>query len=132
MLASPRGGNETILLVEDDAFLHASMLNTLLKLGYNVLEANNGVQAQEIWNQHRDKIDLLLTDLIMPGGMSGVNLSQLLIKENPKLKVIFMSGYSAQIVGRDFPLKIAANFLAKPFRTHKLAQTIRNRLDAAE
>jgi PAS domain S-box-containing protein len=131
-LTSPRGGNETILLVEDDAFLHASMRTTLLQLGYRVLEANNGVEAQEVWKQHRDEINLLLTDLIMPGGITGVYLSQILLKENPRLKVIFMSGYSAQMVSRDFPLKIAANFLAKPFRTHKLAQTIRNRLDAAE
>jgi PAS domain S-box-containing protein len=129
-VTSPRGGNETILLVEDDIFLHASMRTTLLQLGYRVLEASNGAEAQEVWRRHHDEINLLLTDLVMPGGMTGVHLARSLLKENPRLKVVYMSGYSTQFLNGDSLMKTSANFLAKPFRSHKLAQTIREILDA--
>ena len=64
-LAAKRGGNETILLVEDESSVRNSVRLTLSKLGYHVLEAINGVEALEIWKQHHDKIRLLLTDLVM-------------------------------------------------------------------
>ena len=129
-LTSMRGGNETILLVEDDAFLRASVRKALLQLGYRVLEAINGIEALEVWKQHREEIHLLLTDLVMPGGMTGKDLAERLLNENPKLKVIYTSGYSVNVVGRDFPLEEGVNFLAKPFGTHKLVQTVRKKLDA--
>ncbi|MEI9961248.1 MAG: response regulator [Limisphaerales bacterium] len=129
-LASVRGGHETVLIVEDDAFLRATVHKTLSHLGYHVLEAINGLEALNLWKQHRDEIHLLLTDLIMPGGMTGKDLGEQLLKENPKLKVIYTSGYSADIAGNDFPLQEGVNFIAKPFEAHKLAQIIRARLDA--
>ncbi len=129
-LTSMRGGNETILLVEDDAFLRASMCKALSQLGYRVLEAINGVEALEVWKQHREKIHLLLTDLVMPGGMTGKDLAEQLLRENPKLKVIYVSGYSAEVAGKDFPLEEGNNFLAKPVQAFKLAQTVRQNLDA--
>jgi DNA-binding NtrC family response regulator len=73
---------------------------------------------------------LLLTDLVMPDGMTGKALAQRLLQENSKLKVIYMSGYSAEVVGKDFPFTEDVNFLTKPFPAQKLAQTIRNCLDA--
>jgi CheY-like chemotaxis protein len=124
-----RGGNETILLVEDEASLRAPISMALSRLGYRVLEASNGVEALEVWKQHRDEIRLVLTDLVMPGGMSGRDLASRLLKENPKLKVIYASGYSAEVAGEDFLLEEGVNFLAKPFRTFQLAQTVRNCLD---
>jgi FixJ family two-component response regulator len=72
---------------------------------------------------------LLLTDVVMPGGMSGLDLGERLLKDNPKLKVIYASGYSAEVAGKDFPLKEGVNFLTKPFEAQRLAQTIRNCLD---
>ena len=84
----------------------------------------------EVWNQNRDDIRFLLTDLVMPDGMTGKDLSQLVLQDNPKLKVMYMSGYSAEVVGKDFPLKEGDNFLTKPFQASKLAQSIRERLDA--
>jgi PAS domain S-box-containing protein len=129
-LTSMRGGNETILLVEDDAFLRASVRKALLQLGYRVLEAINGIEALEVWKQHRDEIHLLLTDLVMPGGMTGKDLAERLLRENPKLKVIYVSGYSAEVAGKDFPLEEGVNFLAKPVQAFKLAQTVRQNLDA--
>src|ERR1039458_3242970 len=128
-LATIRGGNETILLVEDDPALRAPIRIALSRLGYRVLEASNGIEALEVWKQHRAEIRLLLTDLVMPGGISGKELGEQLLQQDPKLKVIYASGYSADIVGKDFSLKEGVNFLAKPFAAHKLAQTVRNCLD---
>jgi signal transduction histidine kinase/ActR/RegA family two-component response regulator len=124
-----RGGNETILLVEDDASLHASVRKILSHFGYHVLDAINGVEALEVWNQNHDEINLLLTDMVMPGGITGIDLAARLLKKNPKLKVIFASGYSAEVAGKDFPLEEGVNFLTKPFQAKKLAETVRNCLD---
>ena len=144
MTETARGGGETILLVEDEAKLRASVQKILSRLGYNVLEAANGVEAlevwkkhcnevrlaQKVWNQQRDGIHLLLTDMVMPGGMTGKELGERLLTENPKLKVIYASGYSSEVAGKDFPLEEGVNFLTKPFEATKLAQTIRESLDA--
>jgi CheY-like chemotaxis protein len=143
MTETARGGGETILLVEDEPRLRASVQKILSRLGYNVLEAANGSEAlevwkkhrkevqllQKVWNQQRDGIHLLLIDMVMPGGMTGKELGERLLKENPKLKVIYASGYSAEVAGKDFPLEEGVNFLTKPFQAHKLSQTIRNCLD---
>jgi len=128
-LTALRGGSETILLVEDDAFLRASVRNTLTQFGYRVLDAINGNEALDVWKQHRDEIHLLLTDLVMPGGMTGIDLAGKLLKENPKLKVIYASGYNAEAAGNDFPLDEGVNFLTKPFQAQKLAQIVREKLD---
>jgi DNA-binding NtrC family response regulator len=124
-----RGGKETILLAEDDPVLCASVHRALGRLGYNVLEARSGNRALELWKRNSHHVDLLLTDMVMPGGMTGKELGLLIHKENPKLKVVYMSGYSAEIAGRDFPLEEGFNFLVKPFHIEKLAATIRARLD---
>jgi PAS domain S-box-containing protein len=129
-LTSMRGGNETILLVEDDAFLRASVRKTLSRLGYRVIEAINGIEALKVWKQNCDGIHLLLTDLVMPGGMTGKDLGKRLLKENPRLKVIYASGYSAKAADGNFPLEDGVNFLTKPFNAQKLAQTVRQNLDA--
>ena len=129
VLTSPRGGNETILIVEDDAFSRASIRKALTRLGYRVLEAATGVEALDVWSGHRVEIRLLLTDLVMPGGINGIEVAGQLLELEPKLKIIYVSGYSAEVAGKDFPLEEGVNFLSKPFQTQKLAQTIRNCLD---
>ena len=131
VLAAMRGGHETILLAEDDPALRVAVRKALAQLGYRILEAPTGVKALEVWQQSRDEISLLLTDLVMPDGMTGKALAQRLLQENTKLKVIYMSGYSAEVVGKDFPFTEDVNFLTKPFPAQKLAQTIRNCLDAS-
>jgi PAS domain S-box-containing protein len=128
-LATVRGGKETILLVEDEGALRSSMHKALLQLGYHVLESVSGGEALNVWEQHRNRIDLLVTDMVMPGGVTGKDLAERFLKENPKLKVIYTSGYSVELAGRDFPLEEGLNFLAKPFGADKLAQTVRNSLD---
>jgi two-component system cell cycle sensor histidine kinase/response regulator CckA len=124
-----RGGNETILLVEDDASLRKSVRTTLSRLGYKVVEAITGVEALEVWKQHHEEVSLLLTDLVMPDGMNGIELAEILLQNNPKLKVIYTSGYSADVAGKDFPLNEGVNFLSKPYEAHKLAKTVRDCLD---
>ena len=128
--AAMRGGQETILLVEDDPALRDAARKALSQLGYRIIEAPTGVKALEVWQEYRHEISLLLTDLVMPDGMSGKDLAQNLLQENPKLKVIYMSGYSAEVVGKDFPMAEDVTFLTKPFPAQKLAQTIRDSLDA--
>jgi PAS domain S-box-containing protein len=129
-LAAMRGGHETILLAEDDPALRVAVRKALSQLGYRILEAPTGVKALAVWQENRNEISLLLTDLVMPDGMTGKALAQRLLQENSKLKVIYMSGYSAEVVGKDFPFTEDVNFLTKPFPAQKLAQTIRDRLDA--
>jgi PAS domain S-box-containing protein len=129
-LAAMRGGGETILLAEDDLSLRVAVRKALAQLGYRILEAPTGVKALEVWKENRDEIRLLLTDLVMPDGMTGIDLAQRLLQEDPKLKVVYMSGYSDGVVSKDFPLEEDVNFLSKPFPAHQLAKTVRDRLDA--
>jgi CheY-like chemotaxis protein len=129
MPATAQTGHETILLVEDEPALRTMIEKPLSRLGYRVLEASTGFKALKVWKEHPAEIHLLLTDLMMPDGMSGKELGQRLLQENPKLKVIYMRGYSADIVAKDFPLQEGVNFLIKPFQSQKLAEIIRNILD---
>jgi CheY-like chemotaxis protein len=101
----------------------------LRKYGYRVLSAGDGIEAIEIWRDHKDEIALLLTDLVMPNNINGRELAEKLCAERPNLKVIFTSGYSADIVGRDFKLEPELNFLQKPYHPQTLALTVRRCLD---
>lgn len=124
-------GNETIFIVEDIAELR-NMVHTLLETyGYKVIEAANGVAALPIWEQHKDEIDLLLTDVVMPEGMSGHDLATKLLAEKKSLHVIFTSGHSIDLIGRDVRLREGENFLQKPYQALTLARTIRRCLDRA-
>ncbi|MEO6035566.1 MAG: ATP-binding protein, partial [Verrucomicrobiota bacterium] len=122
-------GTETILIAEDEAPLRELVRFILEGQGYHVLEASSGVAAVKVWETHKDSIDLLLTDLVMPEGMTGSDLSKRLLQDNPDLKVIFTSGYSADTVGKDFVLREGINFLQKPYHPDKLTQTVRDCLD---
>jgi PAS domain S-box-containing protein len=128
-LTSLQRGHETILLVEDDPALKTSVRRALAQLGYRILEAATGVKALEVWAQNKAKIALLLTDLVMPDGITGKDLAQRLFKERPGLKVVYMSGYSAEVAGKDLQLTDGVNFLSKPFPASKLAKTVRDNLD---
>jgi PAS domain S-box-containing protein len=125
------GGKETILMVEDDPSLRGFVRMTLSRLGYRVLEAATGAGALEAWKQNRAEIRLLLTDMVLPGGMTGRELAQRLLEEKPGLQIIYVSGYSAETVVKDLCLEEGVNFLRKPFKAQKLAQTLRAKLDAS-
>jgi len=123
------GGDETILVVEDEPAVRLLVSNLLQRCGYTVLNAASGVAALEVWREHKANIQLLLTDMIMPGGMTGRELAEKLRLEKRFLKVIYTSGYSTDILGKVPTLIDGGNFLQKPYQSLKLAQTVRNCLD---
>jgi PAS domain S-box-containing protein len=127
---SVRGGQETILLVEDEPVLRELVRDILGQYHYRVIEAASGIEALKAWDEHDGRIDLLLTDMVMPEGMTGSDVAAQLRRRKPELKVIFTSGYSAEVVGRNFSQTEAA-FLSKPYLPPQLAQTVRQCLDAA-
>jgi signal transduction histidine kinase/CheY-like chemotaxis protein len=124
-----RGGTETILVVEDEAPVRELVCSLLAGHGYNILQAESGVQALEMWPHWKEKVDLLLTDLVMPDRVNGRELAEKFWAERPRLKVIFTSGYSADVVGKDFVLRRGLNYLQKPYHPQKLAATVRDCLD---
>ena len=124
----PRG-RETILLVEDEPVLR-DLANLILKeCGYHILEATTGVEAIDVWNRHPGEIDLLLTDMVMPEGMSGMELAQKLQATKADLKIIFASGYSMDDLDTDFLRKGNAVFLQKPYTHVTLSHAVRDCLD---
>ncbi len=125
-----RGGSETVLVVEDETPLRQLVSSVLQRYGYRVLEANSGVDALPIWLEYKDQVSLLLTDMVMPHGVSGRELAQRLRGDKPELKVIYSSGYSLAVVGADMVLREGLNFLQKPYNPRKLAQAVRDCLDA--
>lgn len=126
------GGHETILVVEDETPLRELVQEILEKKGYTVIEAATGAQALKLWARHKDKIDLLLTDLMMPEGVSGRELAKKLAAEKPALKIIYTSGYSLEVVNTGFVYEEGVNFLQKPYEPETLARIVRNCLDRAE
>ena len=124
-----RGGSETVLLVEDEKPVRELVSRVLQKYGYKILQAGNGIEALKIWKQHKDEIALLFTDLVMPDNMNGRELAEKLWIEQPGLKVIFTSGYSTDIVGKDFRLEPELNYLQKPYQPQTLALVVRRCLD---
>ena len=113
-----------VLLVEDEASVRSLVRRVLVRAGYRVLEAASGPVALDIWRQHRDRIDLVLTDLVMPDGIGGQELARLLRVEKPTMPIIFTSGYSASIAGKNFPFEEGVDFLAKPYDHDKLLKII--------
>ena len=122
-------GNETVLLVEDEALVLLLVEKILAGAGYNVLIATSAAAAQEVWREHHDEVDLLLTDMVMPGGFTGRQLAETLRKQNPNLPIIFMSGYSPELRSRDLEIREGFNFLQKPFSQSVLLRTVRRQLD---
>jgi CheY-like chemotaxis protein len=127
--AAPGGGSETILLVEDDDRVRALVSSMLRKNGFTVLLASAGDQALEIAARHRGRIDLLLTDVMMPG-LNGRLLSERLTASRPETRVLYMSGYSDDEVLRLGVKKAAAHFIQKPFSVDALVYKIREALNS--
>jgi two-component system, cell cycle sensor histidine kinase and response regulator CckA len=125
-------GRETILLVEDDAAVRRLARTVLGRHGYRVLEADCGDSALQLWLAQTGPVDLLLTDLVMPGGMSGHELAQEMLARQPDLKVVYTSGYSNDLVNQRLNLEPGLNFLPKPYPAEELAATVRRCLDSAE
>ncbi len=124
-----QGGSETILVVEDELSLRRLTALCLRKLGYAVLEAENGLEALKIWEQHRRNIALLFTDTMMPGNMTGLELAARLKKEKGSLKVISSSGYNADLAESPLTPGQEVLHLPKPYAPVALARMVRRCLD---
>jgi len=128
----PTSGHGTILFVEDEVHIRELAKMFLESKGYRIIEAGNGPEAVQHWEKHRHEIDLVLTDLVMPEGLSGQQLVQRLHAERPDLKVIFSSGYSSDLFGESGILKEGSNFLQKPYRLNSLAEIVHDCLYSGE
>ncbi|MDF1504472.1 ATP-binding protein [Roseisolibacter sp. H3M3-2] len=126
-----RGGSETVLLVEDEDAVRSIARETLARRGYEVLVAADGPAALALARRREAPIDLLLTDVVMPG-MHGRALAEALLRDRPTLRVLFMSGYTEDEVLHRGVSTEALAFIAKPFTPDMLAARVRDVLDAGE
>jgi two-component system cell cycle sensor histidine kinase/response regulator CckA len=124
--------HRTILVVEDEPALRFLVETILRKNGFRILVAENGVEALKVWEEQEGKVDLLLTDMIMPEGMSGRKLAERLRQENRHLKVIYSSGYSGELIDKEGLKLDGHNFLSKPYHPKKLLEVVRASLDVPE
>ncbi len=123
-----RKGTETILLVEDELEVRKLACHMLARQGYKVLDAANAAEALHLWATHSDKIDLLLTDVVMPG-MNGRQLAEKLASERPSLRVLYVSGYNEEITASHGVLQSTVDLLPKPFTPESLGTRVRTALD---
>jgi CheY-like chemotaxis protein len=121
-------GKETILLVEDDAAVREFTSTALQNFGYHVFEASNGNQALKLIADNKIKIDLLITDLIMPE-MNGKELAEKISAFLPRSSILFTSGYTEDYIVRSGELEAGIHFLQKPYSMNLLAQKVRDILD---
>jgi PAS domain S-box-containing protein len=124
-----RGQNETILLVEDEPAVRKSIGAILRQLGYKVLPAANGPEAMGIWRSHRDTVDLLFTDMVMPEGTTGLELAEQVRADRPELPVVISSGYSAELVHNDQLAEQHIHYLPKPSPSAEIARLLRRCLE---
>jgi CheY-like chemotaxis protein len=121
-------GSETILLVEDEDAVRELTRRCLQSAGYTVLEAASAEAALDVCARHPERIDLLLTDVIMPG-VSGPELSRRLLENRPAIRVLYVSGYTDTAIASQGILEAGAFFLQKPFSPDSLARKVRDVLD---
>jgi two-component system, cell cycle sensor histidine kinase and response regulator CckA len=123
-----RRGSETILLAEDEPQVRKLAREMLEMSGYKVIEAETAGDALIIAEKQGDNISLLLTDVVMPI-MSGKELADRVQKAKPKIKVLYMSGYTANVIAQEGILDGSTNFMQKPFTLSRIAKKVREALD---
>ncbi|MBN1652532.1 MAG: response regulator [Deltaproteobacteria bacterium] len=128
-LESVRRGHESILFIEDEDAMRRMAVYCLRELGYHVTEAANGVEALKIWERENGAFDLLFTDMVMPGGISGLDLCSRLKEKKAGLRTIISSGYGVQVIDDKNVAALDLTFLHKPYNITKLATTIRSLFD---
>jgi signal transduction histidine kinase len=124
------GTEQTILLVEDDASVRSLVREMLEHFKYRVIDEPSGDDALERWPAIRDEVDLLLSDVVMPGQHSGLDLARKLLEDRPDLKVIYSSGYSSELFSSDVQLVEGLNYLPKPYLTSTLLGIVRTALES--
>lgn len=123
------GGKETILVVEDEAGVLILIRNILKSYGYHILEARSGPEALKIWEENLGSVDLLFTDIVLPEGVSGIELADKLQRGKRDLAVLFTSGYGIDVLVNDFGFDPNRSFLKKPSMPRLLAEKVRATLD---
>ncbi|MBC7251681.1 MAG: response regulator [Anaerolineae bacterium] len=123
-------GGETVLLVEDADMVRELARRVLAESGYTVLVARDGEEAMRVCAEHKGPIHLLVTDVVMPGGMSGRDLAERLASRQPQMKVLYMSGYTDEAIVRHGILEPDVIFLQKPFTPAELTHKVREALEA--
>jgi len=127
-ISSVSTGRETVLVVEDEQRLRALVERILQNAGYTVLVAESGADALALFDQHGGKVDLLLTDVVLPQ-MSGREIAERLAQTKPTLKVLYMSGYTEEIIDRHGVLEDGARLIGKPFTAADMSRKVRIVLD---
>ncbi len=122
---------QTVLVVEDDDDARATLAAMVTELGYRVLEAENGARALPILERDRP-IDILLSDVIMPGGMNGLDLAKAAHKHRPDLKVLFVSGYDRTVIAQATKYDENLKLLNKPFSLTDLARELATLLPSGQ
>jgi PAS domain S-box-containing protein len=115
----------TIFIVEDETPLREMASKILQRLGHRVVEAKDGPEALNLWPRHREQIDLLFTDMVMPGGMTGRELADRFLSENPRLRVIYSTGYSVDLSDSSINLVEGVNYLSKPYDATTLVRAVK-------
>ena len=128
--ATPRPGDETILFVEDETVVRHLVAEILENSGYTVMQAGDGPSALELLRRHTDTLDLLVTDVVMPG-MSGPEVTQAVTSMRPGTQVLYISGYTDSAIGHHGVLEPGIAFLQKPFSADDLTRKVRTLLDEA-
>ncbi len=119
-----QGGSETVLLVEDEESVRQLVRETLTSKGYRVIEADNGETALQVASKHDGTIDLIITDVVMPG-MNGRELAEQLLQNRPAAKVLYLSGYTEDTVVSEGTIESGTAFLQKPFTLQNLSRKVR-------
>ncbi|MFO7986456.1 MAG: response regulator [Desulfatiglandaceae bacterium] len=127
----PQSGEGTILVVEDEVSVLRLTRRVLEKLGYTVLSTQSPDKALNMVREHTEKIHLLITDVVLPE-MSGKELAEKITGLRPDIKVLFMSGYTADIIGRHGVLDEGVSFIEKPFSLGRLARRVREAIESEE
>ena len=126
--AATPGAQQTVFVVEDDAAVRALVREMLECYNYRVIEAESGDAALAAWPQLREEVELLLTDMVMPGAHNGLELASKLLADKPELRVIYSSGYSSELFASDIELIEGRNYLPKPYLTSNLIDIVRQAL----
>ena len=130
LLAAPRsGGEETVLVCEDDEDVRAYTVELLDELGYRVLEAHDGASTMRLLRDSGTRVDMLFTDVVLPGGMSGASLAQMAREARPELKILFTTGYARDAIVHEGRLDPGIDLVTKPFTCAELAGRVREVLD---
>ncbi|MBV8836961.1 MAG: response regulator, partial [Alphaproteobacteria bacterium] len=126
--ARPRGGTETVLVVEDDKLVRSNAVMQLASLGYKTIEAATGPEALRLIDNN-GAIDLLFTDVVIPGGMNGRELADTAQRKKPEIRILFTSGYTQNAIVHHGRLDAGVLLLSKPYRKTELARMVRVALD---